>query len=59
MQEWDIQKYQPAAIEMCHRCNVSPFDLLENGRPRWVDYAKRMAEHEIMIQVMRQFGSPV
>lgn len=36
MQEWDIQKYQPAAIEMCHRCNVSPFDLLENGRPRWV-----------------------
>lgn len=57
LQEWELHAHQPAAVEMCHRLNVSPFTPLNPGGPQqWVEYAVRMAEHELMIQIMRQYG---
>lgn len=63
MQEWEVQQHQSAAVEMCHRLNLSPYEPLDSmnpsSPPQWFKYAVRMAEHELMVQVMRQYGRPV
>lgn len=63
MQEWQVQQYQPAAIQMCYRLNLDPFEPLDSMNPtcpqQWFKYAVRMAEHELMVQTMREFGRPI
>lgn len=60
MQEWEVQQHQSAAVEMCFRLGLSPYEpQVPNGPPMWLKYAMLMAEHEIMVQLMRQYGRPV
>jgi len=63
MQEWQIQQHQAAATEMCHKIDVDPYAPSDQGfalsPPNWFTFALKMAEHELMIQVMRSFGRPV
>ncbi len=60
LQQWQVQPYQQAAIEMCYRIGVNPHEstdcTTEGSPPRWLEYAVRMAEHDAMVQVMRKFG---
>ncbi len=60
LQQWQVQQYQQAAIEMCYRIGVNPYEptdgMTASSPPRWFEYAVRMAEHDAMVQVMRQVG---
>ena len=58
--QWELMKYQQAAEAMCFRIGEYPHDTMmdEDGQPfqRWMINAKRMAEHVIMLEEMRNFG---
>lgn len=60
LQPYELDKFQGAAIEMCYRLNEDPYQPLDAMRgdspPQWFVYAKRMAEHSIMVEKMRNFG---
>ena len=60
LQQWEIAKFESAAIEMCNRMNLNPWQPLDemagNSPPQWFKYAVRMAEHHLMVQAMRSFG---
>lgn len=53
LQQWQVQPYQQAAIEMCYRIGVNPHEstdcTTEGSPPRWLEYAVRMAEHDAMV----------
>jgi hypothetical protein len=55
--ESELWRYQSAALEMCYRLGLDPYQpALNGGPPQWVLYAERMAEHAIMVETMRNFG---
>ena len=60
LQQWEVQRFEGAAIEMCHRMNLDPWALADqmagDSPPQWFVYAVRMAEHQLMVQAMRNFG---
>ena len=58
--KYEVNRYQDAAVMMCNLLNEDPFKWnVSTGATRWEIYAVKMAEHAIMIEVMRQFGHRV
>lgn len=61
---WMLSQYQAAAVEMCSRLSEDPFAPVhtvwdgEQAVPHWTIYARRMAEHALMVEVMRLWGHP-
>ena len=62
-QSWEVDRFQGAAVEMCHRLGEDPYQRLDamafDSPPQWFVYAKRMAEFAIMVETMRSFGHNV
>lgn len=62
LEEWQIQPYQYAAVALCYRLNQDPYVASQTSPglvPNWFVFAQRMAEHEAMVQVMRNYGFAV
>lgn len=60
----EIYRFEAPACAMCIALNLDPYELVQiaiDGEwpPQWWIYAQRMAEHEIMVRLMRECGSPV
>lgn len=66
LEQWQLSTYQAAAMAMCNQLGEdprestlmpAPFPLHEV--PRWVLYAAKMAEHDVMVRCMRSSGFAV
>jgi hypothetical protein len=59
----NLSTFEPAAVEMAYRLGQQPYEscTLPGGREGsvWMLHALRMAEHALMVEVMRNFGHPV
>lgn len=53
--EYMITGLQSAAISLCHKLLLNPYEDLGN-EPAWQYFARKMALHQMMVQEMRQFG---
>ena len=60
LQQWELDRFQSPAVEMCHRLGMNPFEPIDSmvtgSPPIWLAYARRMAEHWLMVETMRAFG---
>ena len=53
----DIEKYRTAAVLMCERLGVDPHDhAAPQDMQPWAYYARRMAEHCLMVETLRECG---
>lgn len=63
VQQWEVNNFQAQAEEMCRRLGEDPNQMLMDANgfhfPRWMNYATRMAEFRVMVEVMRNFGAPI
>lgn len=63
LQQWEVAKFESAAIELCNRLHVDPWGKIDpmavDSPPQWFRYAVRMAEHKLMVETMRNFGHVV
>lgn len=61
--QWQLSTYEQAAVQMAYRLNENPFEPMDNmnpySLPRWTGYARRMAEHDLMVRCMREYGFQV
>lgn len=59
VQPWEVIQLQGPAEQMCCRMNENPHEIVMDANgvtyPRWMDYATRMAEHRIMLAVLRDY----
>ncbi len=62
VQDWQLTTYQSAAFAMCQRLGESPDSIRLDSdgvlRKAWEVYARRMAEHTILVETMRGYGFP-
>lgn len=59
---WELSQYEGAAVQMCFRLGRSPHEMrqTESGAPEpaWVELARRMHEHRVMLECMHMAGLP-
>jgi hypothetical protein len=62
IQTWELSQYQYAAEQMCFRIGVSPYEAVntvDGTQPAWMQYAVRMHELRLMVEMMRNAGVPL
>lgn len=53
---WQVTQYQHAAVQMCAVLGEDPYAQDDQNQPHWFEYAKRMAEHHIMLEALSMYG---
>ena len=59
IQTWELNQYQYAAEQMCHRLGVNPYEgvsTVDGMQPAWMQYAVRMHELRLMMELLRSSG---